>query len=401
MQKLHRDFDRREFLQFSGHAVGVLAVCGGSVALADSPDGRSEKSNLIVHQEVPHNAEPALQNLVKSWLTPTDQFYVRSHAPVPKIDPDSFRLAVEGLVDKPIKVSLHQLQKQFAKQTVVATMTCAGNRRSEHSLIHPVKGVPWGAGAIGNAEWGGVLLSDLLKKAGVKDAARHVCFEGVDEIERESGVIPFGGSIPLKTAIGDSKQMPGALVCYEMNGKELTPDHGFPMRTVVPGYIGARSVKWLGKIIVSDQPSTNHYVANAYKVVTEGTNEEWRDAQPIYEFPMNSVTCTPVTSDKLQPGELTIRGYALAPGNSNRTIAKVEVSSDGGKNWKKAEFTKPAQPFCWRIWTVKMKLPIGKHELIVRAMDSAGDLQAEKTEWNLKGYLFNAWHRTQIEVATK
>ncbi|MEO8499251.1 MAG: molybdopterin-dependent oxidoreductase, partial [Planctomycetota bacterium] len=286
-------FNRRILLQ----RAGILApVWFAGRSLFAAPESNS---GLIVHTRVPHNAEPPLNALVQSWITPNELFYVRSHAPVPSVDLGKFRLSVEGMVDKPFEISLEQLQSDFKTETVLATMTCAGNRRVEHSQIKEVSGVQWQAGAIGNAEWAGARLSDLLKKAGLKEEAKHVWFESVDEIEHKGGIIPFGASIPLGKAMSDTETMPGALACYEMNGEPLAPDHGFPIRTVVPGYVGARSVKWLGKIIVSDRPSTNHYVAGAYKVVTEGTDDEWAAAPPIETFEINSVTCNPAAASEV------------------------------------------------------------------------------------------------------
>ncbi len=383
---------RRQFLVLGGVAGSIIV--GGSAANA----WEEKPPRLLVHTETPRNSEPLLEDLVQSWITPNERFYVRSHAPVPKVDLSSFRLQVSGMVHKPLEISLGQLKGDFKKQSVVATMTCAGNRRSEHSLVKQISGVPWQAGAIGNASWGGARLSDLLKKAGVKDGAKHVWFEGIDEIERKSGVIPFGASIPLTKAMGDRAKMPGALVCYEMNGQRLTPDHGFPMRTVVPGFIGARSVKWLGKIVVSDRPSPNHYVATAYKLVREGTADEWSAASPLESFPINSVTCLPGPNEKVKTGTIEVSGYALAPGMPGRTVRTVELSADGGKTWTKAEFDRVAQPFCWRLWKGRVSIKSDTTEIITRATDSTGQSQPATVAWNLKGYMFNAWHRVRLNV---
>lgn len=389
---------RREFLRISGgSAAGMLVTGGFEVLAAETGSVAREQKDLIVHGKTPHNAEPSLNKLVASWITPTKYFYVRSHAPAPKIDAGQFRLSVEGMVHQPFEVTLKELQQGFKKQTVVVTMTCAGNRRNEHHLVKKVNGVLWQAGAIGNASWGGARLSELLKKAGVKESAKHVWFEGADAIKRDSGIIPFGGSIPLEKALADSDSMPGGLVAYEMNGQPLLRDHGFPLRTVVPGMIGARSVKWLGKIILSDRPSTNHYLAKAYKLVTKGGDREWNSAKPIYNFPVNSVTCSPSSGARLKAGVINVRGYALAPGVPGRTVAMVEISTDGGEKWTKAKFITPAKPFCWRLWSANISLTRSR-ELIVRATDSAGVVQPEKVDWNLKGYLFNAWHRTPVQI---
>ena len=276
---------RRAFLRHAGVAGAGLAVAPwlpgdrSSATAAETSSG-----NMIVHTTKPLNSEPKLDVLTKSWITPVESFYVRSHAPNPKIDPASFRLTVEGLVDRPLSISLAELDGTFESTSVVSTMTCAGNRRSEHSLIKPVGGVPWQAGAIGNARWSGVRLSEVLKKAGLKENAKHVWFEGLDEIAKGDGIIPFGASIPISKAMTDAEGMPGGLLTTKMNDQPLTPDHGAPLRGVVPGYIGARSVKWLGKIVVSDRPSPNHYVATAYKLVREGTPIEWAESGPLYRF---------------------------------------------------------------------------------------------------------------------
>jgi len=371
-------------------------LVGGGWVSAKEADA---KSKMLTHTTTPHNAEPHLDALVQSWITPNELFYIRSHAPVPKIDAETFRISVEGMVDRPLKISLAQLQNKYKQTTVTATLTCAGNRRTEHNAVKEVGGVPWQAGAIGNAEWTGVKLADILRQVGVKAEAKHVWFEGVDEIERSSGVIPFGASIPIHKALEDGAYGPGALVVSKMNGKTLPPDHGYPLRMVVPGFIGARSVKWLGKIVVSDRPSPNHYVATAYKTVTESTPEQWQAASPIMNNVMNSVTCLPTAGTKVAAGNITVQGYTLARGYGDRIITKVEVSSDGGRRWREAKFTSDARSFCWRLWEADVEVTGETAELIVRATDSAGVRQPMKCPWNLKGYLFNGWHRSKLEVS--
>ncbi len=388
-------FDRRTLLRASGGTAGILWLGLPRPSWGQLPES---DEGWIVHTRSIPNREPTLDRLVQSWVTPTEHFYVRSHAPTPTIDADRFRLQVEGLVDEPFSISLKELRERFPKQRVTATLICAGNRREEHSEVKPVDGVPWGAGAIGNARWGGVWLADLLGKAGVKESARHVWFEGADQIEREDGVIPFGGSIPLAKAMQENRPAAQPMVAYEMNRQELTPDHGYPMRMVVPGFIGARSVKWLRRIVVSDRPSPNHYLASAYKLVTEGTDQEWKDAEPIQPFPLNSAIAVPEKDARVEPGRLTVRGYAVARGLPGLTVAKVELSSDGGKTWSSATFSDPARPFCWRLWEARTDITQMTENLIVRATDSDGHVQPASVDWNLKGYLYNAWHRKPIRV---
>ena len=383
--------NRREILKQGGLVAPFLLA--GNVSLS------AQQTAMIVHGRVPHNSETRLDRLIESWITPNELFYVRSHAPVPTVDVDQFRLTIDGLVNKPLTISLRELRTGFSQRSFVATLTCAGNRRIEHSAVKKVSGVQWQAGAIGNAKWSGVTLSDLLKKAGLKEAAKHVWFEGVDQIKRSSGVIPFGASIPIEKAMSDEGTMPGALVATAMNGQPLPPDHGFPVRTVVPGFIGARSVKWLGKIIVSDQPSPNHYVATAYRLVKESTPENWAAASILYDVPLNAITCLPEQGAMLKGGRVAVSGFALAPASKGQTVRRVEISADGGKHWSDAAFTTPAVPFCWRLWTAKVALKQTTADLIVRATDSAGNVQPQSVPWNLKGYMFNAWHHTRVDVS--
>ena len=385
---------RRRFIAATATSVGVLAV-------SHRPAGaflKQGEPKLLYHTQIPPNAEPPVDMLVQSWITPTELFYIRSHAATPKLNAETFRLSVEGLVDKPFSVTTAELRDRFKNYSTTATLTCAGNRREEHSLVKPVSGVPWQAGAIGNATWDGAKLADLLKLAGVQVGAKHVWFEGVDQIEHDADIIPFGASIPLDVAMNDSRIEPQALVAYEMNGKPLLPDHGFPLRAVVPGVIGARSVKWLGKIIVSDRPSPNHYVATAYKLVTDGTDDEWAATPPLHNFVMNSVLCQPARTARLKVGQHVVSGYALPPGFADHRVKKVELSTDGGASWTAAQFTSPDQPLCWRLWNAQVTITADTREIIVRATDSQNNVQPRTVAWNLKGYNFNAWHHTPVEI---
>jgi sulfite oxidase len=395
------NMNRRLFLQATA-GTALLAsdnlFLGSSTMAEENARQADAASKLIVHTRIPRNAEPPLDALVESWMTSVERFYIRSHAPIPEIDRESFRLQVVGQVERRLDLSLDDLKSGFTNVSAIATMTCAGNRRSEHGAVKPVKGVQWREGAIGNARWGGVRLSEVLKKAGLRDSAKHVWFEGLDQIERSGGTIPFGGSIPIEKALADSKEMPGALLTTHMNEKPLTPDHGSPLRLVVPGYIGARSVKWLGRIVVSDRPSPNHYVATAYKLVEEGTKLEWAEGGPLYRYPLNSVICTPTTGGKLQAGKAVVAGYALPPGQAETTIARVDVSTNGGQTWTRAKLTSAARQFCWQLWKAEVPVTPQTTDLLVKATDSRGHTQPATVNWNLKGYMFNAPHRVKVDV---
>ncbi len=385
---------RRRFLQTT--VAAALATGLPRFGFSDERTGfapSSVEKDLFWHTKDVPNAEPTLENLVSSWQTPLEHFYVRSHAPAPKIDLGSFRLEVSGLVERPLSLTIDAI-RSMPQKTVTATMTCAGNRRNEHNAVRKVEGVQWQAGAIGTTDWTGVPLAALLKQAGVRDGAKHVWFDGLDEIEKGGKTIGFGASIPLEKALADHDGMPGALVTTLMAGRPLTPDHGFPLRTVVPGYIGARSVKWLGRIVVSDQPSPNHYLATAYKLVQETTPLAWQEAGPIYNFPVNSVIATVRRSP--MTGTLEATGYAYPPGDG-RSVAAVELSIDGGRSWKRAELVGGSKPFCWVLWKTRLLVPGDAKSLVVRTIDSAGLVQPQTVPWNAKGYMFNAWHEVPLD----
>jgi len=392
---------------FSRRAFVARAAAIGAGAFLSSGQGRrsaavaaeaAAKPSLIVHTESPMNAEPPLDDLIRSWITPVKSFYIRSHAPNPQIDPAGFHLTIEGLVNRPLSIPLTELMQPTDPVSVVATLTCAGNRRYEHSRIRPVSGVPWREGAIGNAKWTGIRLSDLLKRAGVQEQAKHVWFEGLDQIPHGDAPITFGASIPLTQAMNDLPGIPGALVTTHMNDEPLTEDHGAPLRTIVPGYIGARSVKWLGKIVVSNRPSPNHYVADAYKLVEDGDQLELDEQSPIYRFPLNSVICNPSVDQALPAGMVNVAGYALPPGRPGTGISRIEVSADAGRTWTVAKVTSPVRDLCWQLWAANVAVSSSTSELIVRATDSRDHQQPQQGRWNLKGYLFDAWHHVPVKV---
>ena len=336
---------RRDMISIgSGIAITSLKSVDRLIASDMDPLGK----DLVFRTIDPRNGEPSLEKLIKSWVTPVKHFYVRSHAPNPKIDPEKFVLSVEGLVRNPINLSLKQLN-QLKRRDVTATLTCAGNRRTEFNQERAVGGVQWEAGAIGNAQWSGFALSDVLKKAEVLEEARHVWFEGLDEIARKDAVIPFGGSVPIEKALKDGGT-PGALLVDRMNGEPLSPDHGYPLRTVVPGYIGARSVKWLGRIVVSDKPSPNHYLSQAYKLVSSTDPIDWTEAGPIYRYPINGAIATPELKTMIPAGAIDVAGYVLPTGRPETTVRRIELSIDDGVTWQAVRLVGERSEYCWQIW---------------------------------------------------
>ena len=396
---------RRELLKHS--AAGLIAIpwmTGGRETRlrANEParDAASITKQLDIKTEQPFNAEAPLSTLGERWITPLESFYVRSNGAVPALNVRDFTLTVEGLVEKPLTLKVGELIERFPSVKSIATLTCAGNRRIEFAATtKKASGLPWVSGAMGNAEWAGVRLSDVLKLAGVKPGSKHVWFDGLDQVVEKTETISFGGSIPLDKAMADTMSAPGTLLATHMNGRVLLPEHGFPLRSVVPGFVGARSVKWLGKITVSDRPSPNRFVASSYKVVPEDTPAALAAATPLYEQCLNSMISSPLEGAAIKDGRLTVKGFAMAAGHAGRSVKLVEVSTDNGQSWQPAQFTSPVREFCWVLWSIDLALTPQTTSLLVRATDSSGETQPQHMLWNAKGYQYNAWHKVNVKRA--
>ena len=355
------------------------------------------KPDLIVHSEHPLNAEPPPGRLRAAYVTPQRDFYVRTHGSIPKLDAAEHRLRVGGRVAVPLDLSLDDLRGSFPRRTVTAVMQCAGNRRADMQSVRPVSGDPWAPGAIGNAEWTGVALGDVLRAAGADGAAGlHVAFSACDECEVEGERFRYEASIPLAKATS-----PEVLLAFEMNGAPLAPEHGAPLRAVVPGFAGVRSPKWLAGVTVQDRPSDGHVQARDYKLFPPDVTKEtadWTQGVTIYDMPLNAAICEPAPHASLKPGATTLRGYAVA---TARAVTRVDVSADGGRSWQQAELEHDAAaPWSWTFWEATLDLPPGGHELAVRAWDSAGQTQPALPDdtWNFKGYLSASWHRVPVTV---
>jgi sulfite oxidase len=387
---------RRNFVRTAGW-VGASLLSGHAGCAGPGPGPSSDAPNdLIIHQETPLNAEPRLDHLVESSVTPAKYFYVRSHGTRPAVDPGSYRLSIEGMVERPLRLTLEDLEKQSGV-SVPATLQCAGNRRLEHSRVKPVGGVQWDAGAIGTAEWTGIRLADLVRQAGPKPGAKHLWFEGLDSVTLKDRQTPFGGGIPLEKAMSSE-----TLLALQMNGRPLSREHGFPARTIVPGFIGARSVKWLGRIVVSERSSDNNFLARDYKMFPpEATPESVKPEQygPIYEMVLGSAICSPQAGEKVPAGTVRVRGYAVPPGEAAQGVSRVEVSPDDGKSWIEARLVGTRTGFTWVLWEADVPLSKGPATLVARATDSKGRTQPEKAAWNFKGYLNDSWHRVAVTVS--
>jgi sulfite oxidase len=344
------------------------------------------------------NTGPIPRLLGEQPVTPASLFFTRSHAPIPAVDPLRWRLWVTGLVRRPLQLSLAELQGGFGHHEVTATVACAGLRRAELESVRPVTGeLPWGTEAISTGRWTGVPLAEVLSRAGVEHGAAHVEFTGLDEVERSDRSFGFGGSIPLAKAMARE-----VLLAFELNGAPLPSEHGFPLRALVPGYFGARSVKWLGKISVRPDPSTNYFQTQAYRVQRIPTADDPRDVSggtELGELTLNAAILSPDGGTVLPTGETIVTGWALS--HAGAPPVRVEVSPDAGLHWVSAELSEGDGPWAWRWWRAVVRLGPGRHTLVARAFDAEGRGQpGELAEvWNVKGYANNAWHRVAVTVA--
>lgn len=364
----------------------------------------------------PFNAEPPPEILTDSYITPSAIFFKRNHLPVPQVDPASYQLHIEGLPGGVLTLSLEELKTRFPKHTITATLQCAGNRRSEMNKVKQVKGLNWGIAAISNATWSGARLRDVLLAAGygpdVAKWARHVQFEGLD---KDVTGTTYGASIPLNKAVSEEGDV---LLAYEMNGEEIPADHGYPVRAVVPGIVGARNVKWLGKVIVSAEESSSHWQQNDYKGFSPGTDwdtVDFKSAPAIQELPIQSAITVPADGAVVDRSveEVTVKGYAWSGGG--REVVRVDVSLDGGKTWQvaqlqsseKGQAPKPSPPtgqaWAWKLWEITAPLPpeMQELEIVCKAVDNSYNMQPDTVSpiWNLRGVLSNAWHRVRVKIS--
>lgn len=352
---------------------------------------------FIVRSEQPLNGGPPLPLLRKHLVTPTELFFVRNHGNVPEVDVNSYRLMVNGGVERELQLSFADLRAEFPSVTLPATLQCAGIRRTELMAVEPIPGeLPWGAEAISTGEWRGVPLRMVLAAAGVDAEAQHVAFCGLDMVQRRGATFGFGGSIPLTKALN-----PELILAYELNGAPLPPTHGFPLRVVAPGYVGARSVKWLATITLQTEPSANYFQQHAYKLFqpdVRADTVDWAQGEMLDELDVNAVICQPSADAALPAGITEVRGYAIAGGAQG--VQRVEVSCDGGSTWIEAQLSEPAQPWTWRFWQAQFEFSTGSHELVVRACAVDGSTQPPDVApiWNFKGYMNNAWHRVTITI---
>ena len=349
------------------------------------------RDGRIVRSEEPLNLEMPFET-AESFITPTKSFYVRTHFPIPEIDRDAWWLHVEGEVEKPFAINYEELLK-LGSQMVPVTLECAGNNRD---FLEPkVKGVQWGLGAVGTAEWTGVPLSVLLDRAVVRSNAREVILEGadhgmLDDPKSPPGELTFSRSVPVEKAKRD------VLLAYRMNGKDLLPEHGFPVRAIVPGWYAMASIKWLQRIIISCEPFTGYYQTLDYAYWKR--RGDIAELTPIAELQVKAEIAKPARGETVPANSsVRIRGAAWAGGNE---ILRVEVSTDEGSTWKQATLLGEPEPNSWRFWEFDWKTPSapGKQTLVARATDSLGQTQPVHHDPDRGTYMINHLLPITVEV---
>lgn len=377
--------DRRSFLY--GSALAALPLFARDTpAFADEP-----KTGLIVREKDPDNFEFPFTKL-DSFLTPNELFYVRNHFTAAKIEAMTWKLNVVGAVEKPLELTYDQVLA-LPSRTVAVTLECAGNGRA--FLDPKAKGVQWELGAVSTAEWTGVTLATILDKAGLKKNAVDVVLEGTDtgnpaNDPKPLGKIHFARGVPLAKAT-----KPEVILAYKMNGAPLAQNHGFPLRAVVGGWYGMASVKWLRRVVVMDKPF------HGYDQTTNYSIWEQRDGLPtlvpITEIEVKASIARPAVGETVAADKpYRVHGAAWA-GESE--IAKVEVSTDGGKSWAEAKLLGKAQPLTWRFWEYDWRAPkAGKQTLLARATDQRGRVQPLERDANRRAYMINHAIPTAVEV---
>jgi DMSO/TMAO reductase YedYZ molybdopterin-dependent catalytic subunit len=364
-------------------------LASGLARAADEPVAIPGKRPMILHNDRPEDLETPLKYF-DSYLTPNDVFYVRQHLPRPAaIDRAQYRLTVDGMVSKRVELTLADLEK-LPQHTLPAVIECAGNGRALYSPKIP--GIQWSRGAVGQAEWTGPRVSDVLKAAGGAGSATWVDADGAD---RGVAATPdFIRSMPMKKAMH-----PGTVIALKMNGQPLPDLHGAPARLIVPGWDGASSVKWVVKLTAAAQAHTGFFVNPAYRYprrpLPPGGAARPAEMDMIEGMPVKSTITAPEDQAKVAAGTVTVRGFAWA---GEEAIERVEVSTDGGSKWQAAELTGAKLPFAWRLFKLEWKAVPGYHSVLSRATDTAGRVQPVVAAWNPSGYLWNAIDRVGVLV---
>ena len=323
-------------------------------------------------------------------VTPVGLHYLLTHYDIPDVDPATYRLEVGGLVESPLALSLDELRARPAVEVAV-TMECAGNGRA---LVEPhVVSQPWILEAVGTARWRGVRVAEVLEEAGVRDGAVEVLFTGLDCGVEGGEEQAYERSLP----VGDLLES-DALLAYEVNGVPLPPQHGYPLRLVVPGWYGMTSVKWLARVTLIDEPFDGYQMRHSYRV----RHEEDEPGELITTIALRSLMVPPGIPEFLSRARIVDAGPSQIVGRAwsgGSEVAAVDVSTDGGTTWAPADLGEATLGrWAWRSWRFSWHAAPGEYELCCRARDVAGNEQPLESPWNVGGYVNNAVQRVSVTV---
>jgi sulfane dehydrogenase subunit SoxC len=328
---------------------------------------------------------------MRAAVTPVGLHYLLIHFDIPFVDAATWRLSIGGLVEEPLELSLDDLRARPAT-TLAVTLECAGNGRALLSPRAPAS-QPWVLEAVGNAEWTGTRLAPLLHEAGLQSDAAEVVFTGLDRGVQGGVEHLYERSLSLDDALRDE-----VLLAYEVNGEPLPPQHGYPLRLLVPGWYGMTHVKWLRSITVGAGGFEGWQQAEAYHFhLTE------EDAgTPVTRMLPRSLMIPPGIPEFLERTRLLDAGPCTLEGRAwsgQGMIERVEVSTDGGETWGDAKVGEVMTPWAWVGWQFDWDATAGEHVLSCRATDSAGNVQPGEAEWNVGGYCNNAVQRVRVTVS--
>ncbi|XP_062219471.1 nitrate reductase [NADH] 1-like [Phragmites australis] len=367
----------------------------------------------------PFNGEPPLTRLVQhGFITPAPLHYVRNHGPVPRGDWATWTVEVTGLVRRPARLTMEELVRGFPAVEVPVTLVCSSNRRKEQNMVRQTVGFNWGPAAMSTSVWRGARLRDVLRRCGImprKGGALNVCFEGADDLPAGGRGSTYGTSIRREWALDPTKDV---MLAYMQNGEPLLPDHGFPVRVIVPGCTAGRMVKWLRRIIVTTAESDNYYHYRDNRFLPSHVDAELADAEAwwykpeyvINEMNTNSVITTPAHDDILPINAITtqraytMKGFAYSGGG--KKVTRVEVTLNGGQTWLLCALDYTEKPnkygkyWCWCFWSVEVEVAdlLGSKEISVRAWDQSLNTQPENLTWNLMGMMTNCWFKVKVNV---
>ncbi len=399
--------NRRGFLQGAGIAAmgavtgtllpirswGSYGLIPSAAAAAVPPiDG---KEGLTVLNDRPLNAETP-PHLLDDEVTPVARHFVRNNGIVPQdMNPDTWKLRIDGLVERPMTLSIKELRDRFEVVTHRLVIECGGNGRA--GFEPPARGNQWTFGAVGCSEWTGVRLADVLEAAGAKESAIYTAHEGADlHLSGTPGKLPISRGVPLAKAMDAYN-----LIAFAMNGGLMHPMNGAPLRLVVPGWPGSCSQKWLTRIwlrdVVHDGPKMT---GSSYRVppnpVAPGESVPVEDMQIIHAMPVKSLITRPETGLELPGRELEVAGQAWA---GDTEVARVDLSMDYGATWPPADLAAPHNPHAWQRFSARVQFPkAGYYQVWARATDREGTSQPFTPAWNPKGYLNNSLHSISVRV---